>query len=127
MEYALSNLAREVNRRTGWSGPVFHGRYSMIVVTDEEAAQAERLKYVLAQGCKENLVERPRDWPGVGSVRCLLEGEPLSGHWFDRTLEYGGSTPGRDRFAGRLGARVLGPLADSLLGSTCPPRVTGSG
>jgi hypothetical protein len=60
----------------------------MIIVTDEEAAQVERLQYVLAQGCKENLVERARDWPGIGSVRCLLDGENLTGHWFDRTREY---------------------------------------
>ena len=32
MEYAGSKLAREVNRLTGWSGPVFERRYSMIPV-----------------------------------------------------------------------------------------------
>jgi len=58
MEYLGSNLAREINRLTGWSGPVFQGRYSMIVVSEEEAAQVERFKYLLAQGCKENLVAR---------------------------------------------------------------------
>lgn len=88
MEYVGSNLAREVNRLTGWSGPVFHGRYSMIAVTDEEAAQIERFRYVLAQGCKENLVESLREWPGVSSVRALLDAEPLTGHWFDRSREY---------------------------------------
>jgi hypothetical protein len=30
----------------------------MILVSDEEAAQVERLKYSLSQSCKENLVER---------------------------------------------------------------------
>jgi REP element-mobilizing transposase RayT len=30
MEYASSKLAREVNRLTGWSGPVFERRYTMI-------------------------------------------------------------------------------------------------
>lgn len=83
MQYVGSKLAREVNRLTGWSGPVFQSRYSMIVVTQEEAAQVERLKYLLAQGSKEHLVERPKDWPGVHSVRALLAGEPLTGHWFD--------------------------------------------
>src|SRR3954452_19225056 len=42
-----SKLAREVNRLTGWRGPVFERRYEMTVVTDEEPAQVERLKYVL--------------------------------------------------------------------------------
>ncbi len=95
MTYLGSNLAREVNRQTGWSGPVFHDRYSMIVVTQEEAAQVERLKYVLAQGCKENLVARPRDWPGVQSARALLDGEPLTGHWIDRTQEYAARRHGK--------------------------------
>jgi len=41
-----SKLAREVNRLTGWRGPVFERRYEMTVVTGEEAAQVARLKYV---------------------------------------------------------------------------------
>ncbi len=85
MQYVGSKLAREVNRLTGWSGPVFHGRYSMIVVTQEEAAQVERLKYLLAQGCKENLVGKVCDWPGVHCAGALLDGEPLRGHWLDHT------------------------------------------
>lgn len=102
MEYAASNLAREVNRLTGWSGPVFQSRYSMIVVTKEEAAQVERLRYLLAQGCKENLVERVRDWPGIQSAGALADGRPLIGHWRDRTREHGlrrrKATPGAEGF-----------------------------
>jgi molybdopterin converting factor small subunit len=48
----------------------------------------ERFEYVLANGCKEGLVARIRDWPGVHCVRALLEGETLEGYWFDRTKEY---------------------------------------
>jgi REP element-mobilizing transposase RayT len=88
MQYAGSKLAREVNRLTAWSGPVFQGRYSMIVVTQEEAAQVERFEYLLAQGCKEGLVERLRDWPGVHCARALLDEEPLTGHWFDHTARH---------------------------------------
>jgi hypothetical protein len=83
-----SKLAREVNRLTGWRGPVFERRYEMAAVTEEERAQVERLRYVLSQGVKENLVERVRDWPGVHSAAALLDGKPLEGHWFDRTREY---------------------------------------
>jgi REP element-mobilizing transposase RayT len=97
MQYVGSKLAREVNRLTGWSGPVFHGRYSMIVVSEEEAAQVERLKYLLAQGCKENLVKRPADWPGVHCARALCEGENLVGEWFDRTQEHVARRRGGDR------------------------------
>jgi REP element-mobilizing transposase RayT len=83
-----SKLAREVNRLTGWRGTVFQRRYDMAVVTEEEAAQVGRLAYILSHGVKEFLVERPQAWPGVHCVKALLEGEPLTGHWFDRTREY---------------------------------------
>src|SRR5262245_6252241 len=96
MEYAGSNLAREVGRLTDWEGPVFAGRYHAIVVSPEEKAQVSRLAYCLAQGCKENLVERTRDWPGVHCVRALLDGEPLVGYWFNRSQEYAARRRGED-------------------------------
>ncbi|HEX3552600.1 MAG TPA: hypothetical protein VIA62_05180 [Thermoanaerobaculia bacterium] len=83
-----SKLALETNRLTDWSGAVFDRRYEMAVVTDEEAAQVEVFKYILAQGVKEQLVERILDWPGVHSFGALLEGTPLIGHWFDRSQEH---------------------------------------
>jgi REP element-mobilizing transposase RayT len=89
-----SKTAREVNRLTGWKGPVFERRYEMTVVTGEEAAQVERLKYVLANGVKENLVERVCQWPGVHSAEALTHGTPLEGHWFDRTRQYAARNQG---------------------------------
>ena len=89
-----SRLAREVNRLTGWRGPVFERRYDMTVVTDEEGAQVERLKYVLANGVKDNLVERVSQWPGVHSAEALIHGRPLKGHWFDRTRQYAAKIQG---------------------------------
>ena len=65
-----SKLAREVGRLTGWKQKVFSRRYQAIVVSGEEAAQIARLRYGLAHGAKEDLVDRPRDWPGVHAVRC---------------------------------------------------------
>jgi REP element-mobilizing transposase RayT len=88
MGYFLSKLAREVGRLTGWKEKIFGRRYQAIVISSEEAAQVERLRYCLAHGAKEDLVERPRDWPGVHAVQALLEGEALEGLWFDRTQEY---------------------------------------
>ena len=88
MEYLCSNLAREINRLTGWEGPVFSRRYQAIIVSPEEKAQVERLEYGLAQGCKENLVEAVREWPGVHAARAILDGEPLTGYWFNRSQEY---------------------------------------
>jgi hypothetical protein len=69
MRDVKSKLAREVNRLTRWKGHVFERRYDMAVVTEEEGAQVERLAYILANGVKENLVERVRDWPGPGPAR----------------------------------------------------------
>jgi REP element-mobilizing transposase RayT len=91
-----SKLAREVNRLTGWKGPVFERRYEMTIVTGEESAQVERLKYVLANGVKENLVERVCQWPGVHSAEALLHGTPLQGHWFDRTRQYAARNQGEE-------------------------------
>ena len=50
----------------------------------------ERLGVVLTltHAVKENLVERAQEWPGVHCVRALLKGEPLTGHWFNRSREY---------------------------------------
>jgi hypothetical protein len=62
-------------------------RYQSIPVTREEPAQVERLKYLLAHGCKEGLVERLEDWPGAHCVHSLLKGEPLEGIWYERDQE----------------------------------------
>ena len=88
MGYFLSKLAREVSRLTGWRDKVFARRYQAIPISEEEAAQVERLVYILSNGCKEDLVARPQDWPGVHCVNALLTGKPLEGTWFDRTQEF---------------------------------------
>jgi len=84
-----SNLAREVCRLHDWKDKVWSRRYRAIAISGEPEAQRERMKYILAHGAKEGLVELVRDWPGVHAVRVLLEDEPLEGLWFDRTQEYG--------------------------------------
>ena len=58
------------------------------MVSDEEAAQAGRLKYLLSHGVKEGLVEKAMEWPGVHCVRAILEDELLHGLWYDRTKEF---------------------------------------
>jgi REP element-mobilizing transposase RayT len=91
-----SKLAREVNRLTGWRGTVFERRYDLAVVTEEEQAQVERLRYLLGQGVEANLVERILDWPGAHCAAALLDGTTLEGHWFDRTREYAARNQGED-------------------------------
>jgi REP element-mobilizing transposase RayT len=88
MGYVNSNLAREAGRLADWRDKFWSRRYQAILVSAEEAAQTERLKYVLSHGPKEGLVERPCDWPGLHAARDFSEGRAIVGYWFDRTQEY---------------------------------------
>ena len=97
MNYLNSNLAREVGRLHDRKEKFWGRRYQAIVVSEEEAAQMERLRYILSHGCKEGLVARPQEWPGTHSVKALVTGQPLHGLWFDRTEEYAARTR-RERF-----------------------------
>lgn len=85
MNYVHSNVAHEIGRLHGWDGKFWRDRYRSIPVSDEEAAQVGRLRYLLANGCKEGLVDRPGDWPGVHSATALSNGRALQGVWYDRT------------------------------------------
>jgi len=58
------------------------------VVSNEPEEQWRRLKYLLAHGVKEGLVENPLRWPGVHAARPLVEGGYLEGTWFNRTKEW---------------------------------------
>ena len=96
MSYFQTNVAREVGRLRKWRDKVWSRRYEAIVISDEPAAQIDRLRYVLANGVKEGLVARVEDWPGISVVRSLLRGEPIRGTWFDRTAEHRAKLRGED-------------------------------
>jgi hypothetical protein len=83
-----SKLAREVARLTGWKDKVWSRRYQATVISNEEAAQAARLIYVLSNGCKEGLVAHLAEWPGVHAAPALIAGTSLEGVWVNRTREY---------------------------------------
>jgi len=86
MNYLNSNLAREAGRLIRWREKFWGRRYQAILVSNEEPAQIERLRYVLAHGAKEGLVASPLDWPGAHCVKALLDGRAIHGPWIDRTL-----------------------------------------
>jgi REP element-mobilizing transposase RayT len=89
MNFVQSNIAREAGRLTKWRERFWGRRYQAILVSDEPEAQLGRLRYVLAQGCKEGLVARPEHWRGAQCVRQLLSGEKqVQGQWIDRTALY---------------------------------------
>jgi len=92
MAYFQGNLAKEAGRLHEWRGPFWHRRYQHVLVSDEEVAQVNRLRYILENGCKEQLVASPLEWPGVSSVQTLLFGRELRGVWIDRTGERRAST-----------------------------------
>jgi hypothetical protein len=54
--------------------------YQAIVVSGEEAAQVERLRYHLAHGVKEGLVDQVKRWPGVHFAKSILDDLGHSGH-----------------------------------------------
>ena len=96
MAYVNGNLAREAGKLHRWKDKFWARRYQGIVVSQEEAAQVDRLRYVLAHGCKEGLVESLTDWPGAHCVKPLLEGTSIEGTWFSRTQEYAARRRGED-------------------------------
>jgi hypothetical protein len=91
-----SKLAREVGRLHDWHDKVWGRRYQPIPVTAEPGAQIGRLIYVLSHGCKEGLVASPREWPGPSCIPALVDGQPLKGVWFNRTLEFKARARGLD-------------------------------
>ena len=88
MDYVAGNIAREIGRLHRWREKFWARRYRAILVSHEEEAQVGRLAYLLGNGIKEGLVERPHQWPGVHCARALCHGTDLQGTWFDRTAQY---------------------------------------
>lgn len=87
MCFIKSNIAREAGRLHGWREKFWGRRYTAIPILDEPAL-IQRARYILSHGCKENLVARPGDWPGIHCVDALTQGRLLIGRWRDRTGEY---------------------------------------
>ena len=96
MRYLLTNLSKEAGRLHRWRGPLLQRRYQAILVSEEDAAQLGRPRYLLAHGVKESLVARVTDWPGAHCAAALLTGEPPLGVWYDRTQQHVARHRGED-------------------------------
>jgi hypothetical protein len=83
----LSTSARRLNDLRDRDGTFWERRYRAIPILDEEAYD-DRIRYVLTQGTKENLLWSARDWPGASSLPAMLGEEPLVGRWRDLGREY---------------------------------------
>ncbi len=83
MGYVNGNIARECGRAHQWKGPFWERRCRPIPCLDD-AATIERLKYCIAQGVKEDLVDTPLDWPGATGRAGLLGDMTVEGEWLNR-------------------------------------------
>jgi hypothetical protein len=63
-------------------------RYHPIPISTETEALEGRLRYGLAHGVKEDLVERVAHWEGFHCAQALADGVPLHGIWIDRSKLY---------------------------------------
>ncbi len=88
MRHVGRNISDEIGRLHDWPGKMLERRYRAIQVSNEEADQIGRLRYLLGAGVKEQLVERAIQWPGVHSARALTRDHSLRGWWFDRSKEF---------------------------------------
>ncbi len=87
MGYVNTNLSKELGKVHKIRGSKFEGPYHAMVISDEEEAQVARLRYLISNSVKEDLVERPEQWPGVQGVTAVDEAA-LTGRWYNRTREY---------------------------------------
>ena len=87
---------KEVSRRLGvmyteqgkpWNGTMWNDRFKASALPSDEA-QIDAMKYVLAQGTKEHLIEKPWHWPGLHVAKYFRnDAKPLKGTWL-RGSEY---------------------------------------
>jgi REP element-mobilizing transposase RayT len=110
--FVNGNIARVIGRLHRWRQRFWARRYRAIVVADEPS-QPARLKYIFQNGCKEGMVDRPADWPGLSCVRALTRSKELHGTWHSRTAQAKAHRGGRSTTPGRFGRRysvTISPL-----------------
>ncbi len=105
MEFVNGNLAREAGRLSDWHGPLWSDRYHHVPISPEPEALIERLRYVLSNTIKENLVASISEWEGLHCAEALIDGKPMSGTWYDRAIEYEANRQA-ERKAARQGTAV---------------------
>ncbi len=89
MCFVKTNVSKEIGiHLLGWRGSLFGGRYHSSTVSDEEIAQVGVLRYLLAHGPKELLVDSVAEWPGAHSAVPTVKGQCMVGEWIDRTSSY---------------------------------------
>jgi hypothetical protein len=97
MQYLRANLSKKVGKLVDWSGGFWERRYSAEPVLDD-TAMVGRLRYVLAHGVKEGLVDRSAEWPGLTCLPQLLGPARRLFRWFNWTKRW--SKRGSEDMAG---------------------------
>ena len=110
MRHVDSNIAREIGRLHNWHEHLWGRRFRSLAILDDQKL-VERVHYLLSHGCKEGLVLRPSDWPGINCVEALVEGRTLEGTWYDRTKEYEARCAGLEVEQGQFAMRYRVPLS----------------
>ncbi|OJH42182.1 transposase [Cystobacter ferrugineus] len=87
MQYLHTNLSKKVGKLVDWSGGFWERRYSAEPVLDDTALVG-RLRYVLAHGVKEGLVEKRAEWPGLTCLPQLLGPARRVFRWFNWTKRW---------------------------------------
>ena len=96
IQFVHANVSKEIRKLHDLPHRVFEGRPHVIPVAQDLASEEARLRYSLAQGTKEHLVQSPREVPFVTGVHALERGVLVKGVWFDRTAEYNKRRSGED-------------------------------
>lgn len=84
MGYVNGQIAANVNRFHGRSGPFWGRRYAAAPVLDE-AEERDKLTYILTNPQNAGLASTMEDWPGLSSAPFLLNNEEHRYLCFDRT------------------------------------------
>ena len=86
MEFINGNIARELGRveQSHWRGRFWARRGRPILVLSDEDL-VHRMRYLLSNSTKENLVTHRSRWPGAHCARALFTGKSDVGAWVNRT------------------------------------------
>ena len=94
--FLKGNLAKELGRTYEWREKFWGRRYHSSSLADDELDLQARLRYILANGVKDGLVDSPLDWPGASTAWALSRGIwTLKGTWLDRSDRRHESTNGK--------------------------------
>ena len=84
----MAYVKREISRRwaweIGWQDTMWSAGYLSTALPTAQSQEA-CLEYILSQGVKEKITERPQQWRGFHFARAFLDGERVVGRWLNGT------------------------------------------